>query len=405
MTDHLGPEPTGVSAVLRGALALVAVALFFTGIADYAFLKGWGPKPLSCVVAFGAAVAVLAASRPDRPMPLLRSPLLAWTLFYLGITTAWACWTRSSPGVLQVLVDRYRSAFFLLACAAVFDEPRARRVAVLGIGLATAFASALNVSEALGLVPGLDSLELFGRTAGLYVNPNRSGLAIVLGLAVAVPALPRPWRLPFLLAGAVGVAATFSRGAELGLALLVVWLLWRDEVGIWPAVALAAVLAILLAAFWGDDTTSFLESRGVLNQDTWARVRLAADDSGRTELALKAWRMFLASPIVGNGLGATRTWDAPEYPHNMYVSLGADHGVLGLLAFPALVLALAGRSGRTMAVALVLLMAGFFSHDLLENGAVLVTVAVAGTAPAPRADAGEVEAASLAQGAELPEAT
>lgn len=380
--------PPGALSTVRCALALGAVLLFFTMLVDYLFLAHSGPKPLYFMLGLGVAAAGLVAVEPRRPMPLLGSPLLAWIGLYFLMTTLWGISMENRPGVVQVLVDRYRSMFFLAACAALFDEGRARRVAMLAVAAAAVGASALNVAETLGAVRDLDTLNrVAGRSAGFYLNPNDSGLAIVFGLAVSVPALPKRWRVPLLVAGAVGVAATFSRGALSCLALLLLWLLWRREVGLGPAAVAAGLVAASLA-LGGNRAVAFLDSHSVLNDDTWARLRFAADDSGRGEVALKAWRMFADAPLLGNGLGASRTWDAPEYTHNMYLSLAVDHGVLGLLLFPALALALAaGR--RPSPLGPVLLLAGFFSHNLLEAGPALVCIALsAPCAPRPASLAG-----------------
>lgn len=383
------PAPAGSLAAVRSALALGAVLLFFTGVVDWLFLARSGPKPLHFILALGAAVALASALEPRRPMPLLRSPLLAWIALYFLATTLWGVFMQNRPAVVQVLVDRYRSVFLLAACAALFGDPRVRRVAHLAVAAAVAGASALNVAEALGAVGDLDTLEhVAGRAAGLYLNPNDAGLAIVFGLATSATALPRAWRVPLLAAGAVGVAATFSRGALACLALLAVWLLWRREIDTWPAALVAGLLGATLL-LGSDRIVSFADSHGILNDDTWARLRLKADDSGRGEVALKAWQMFADAPLLGNGLGASRTWDLPEYAHNMYLSLAVDHGALGLLLFPALALALAAAGRRPPPFWPVLLLAGLFSHNLLEAGPPLVCIALsAAPAPAPEPLAG-----------------
>jgi hypothetical protein len=61
----------------------------------------------------------------------------------------------------------------------------------------------------------------------------------------------------------------------------------------------------------------------------------------------------------------------------MYVTLAADHGVLGLLTYPAFCLALVKVNRGAICLAVLLLIAGFFSHAVLEDRYSLLLVALA----------------------------
>ena len=207
------------------------------------------------------------------------------------------------------------------------------------------------------------------------MNSNVAGITICLGVAAVVGVVPRRWRVPLLVAGAAAVTLTFSRSSALAFAVLVVAVAWSG------AVRVRRVLAVVLAAacvlmYYGAEVALYLEQSGALNENTWSRLRLANDDSGRVALAARTWELFLASPIVGSGIGTTSDWDVGLQPHNLYLYFGADHGVLGLLVLPALVFALATRGRSAVPFAVVLLLAGVFSHSLLVNRAILVLLAL-----------------------------
>ncbi len=369
-------QPWNVARAARCAFAILGVLVFFTWLDNYAHLFLSGPTPVHLVWAFVGAAAVLIVLGAGAPMPFLRSPLLVWAGAFFLVTTVWAVSTVSSPFDSPALRAYYRSVGFLAAFAVIFDDPRARRVGALTVAAAVVFASCLNLAELFEVVrfSGQEDLRVAGRSGGLYVNANDCGTAIVFGMAVAIGSIPRAWRIPLLVIGAAGVAATFSRGAAICLAALIPLLVWRKQVRLLPA----ALVCVLVGGLWfarGDSTVHFLDKSGLLTADTSARLHLEQDDSGRVELAQDAWRMFLDAPLLGNGLGAT------VQAHNEFLTLAGDHGILGLLLFPALALALAASNPGAVPFSLVLLVAGFFSHNLLDDRASLLAMALAAATP------------------------
>jgi O-antigen ligase len=375
-------DPVGRAPIFRYALAVAGVLFLYTGLDNYLFLAHGGPTPTLYVVAFVAATAALAILNLNRPSALLRSPVLAWGCSFLVLTTAWGLWVASDPEAVQVIYDRYRAMALLLAFAVLVDDTRTRRAATVVIAVAVAGVALLNVAELAGVVQ-LDLRRIAGRAAGFYINPNRSGLAIALGLAVSAPVLPARWRLPLVLVAAAGVAATFSRGAALCFTAVVISLVWQRTLRPRSTILVLSAAAVLVALSTGR-LMSFLDSKGVLNEDTLGRLRLAADDSGRTDLAAKAWRMFADSPLVGHGLGATRLWDTALSSHNLYLDLAASQGVLGLLLLPALVGAIVLAQRRVSSCAVTLLVAGVFTHNLLNEPYVVLAIAISALrVPAP----------------------
>ena len=371
------PEPELVQqgSLWHGAIALAGVFLFFTNLDSYVFAVNPSvPPPIIWVVTFMGVALFLAILDSRRAVRLLRSPLSYWALFYFLLTTTWAIFIRVIPELTQQLQDRYRSVAFLLTFGLIFDHPRARRVAMFAVAACVAMAALLNVAETLTLVtfPDVQGYRTGGRAAGLYFNPNTSGLAIAMGLAVVTERIPKICRVPLLLVSAFGVAATFSRGAMIALALVFLWLVWRKALGT-GYVVVAAVGGVCLCLY----AIGYLESHDLLNSNTAARLRLAADDSGRLELALKAWGLFLSAPLLGHGLGSTIVWEGGVRAHNMYVTLAADHGVLGLLTYPAFCLALVKVNRGAICLAVLLLIAGVFSHAVLEDRYSLLLVALA----------------------------
>jgi hypothetical protein len=385
VTSEWAGQEAGLGTVARCVLAVAAVGLFFTSLDSYAFAINFAPAPVVLVLAFAGATAVLVLVEPHRPLRVLRSPLVGWMAFFLVVTSLWACWTPGHPAATQELRDRYRSILTLSMFALIFDDPRARRFGVIAVAVCVAIASLVNVGESASLlafteIPGLERVP--GRAAGLYINPNQSGLAIALGVAAVTERIPKVARVPLVLLSIIGIAVTFSRGAALCLGVVFLWLLWKRALGGWQVAVVAIGAACLLAV-----ALSYAQANGLLTENTASRLTLSRqDDSGRLTLARKGVGMFMNAPLLGNGLASTERWDrADEWSHNMYVALAADHGVLGLLAFPALAAALCWRNRKGTCFALALAAAGFFSHDLLQDRFSLLLMALVVTqASSPR---------------------
>ncbi len=377
-------EAPSIAVGLRTAIAVSGLALFYTFLDLYAS-DAWGtPVPAIWVLVYVAAGLVVAATDPGRLVTLARSPLFHWTLAFFCIVTLWGMFSKDVPALMTEIVNRYRTVALLIAFGIFFQERRVRRAAFIALAGCLVLACALNVLEAFNVVHFIeDPTREPGRSGGMYVNANTSGCYIVFGVAVCVAGIPRAFRLPIVFIGAVGVALTFSRGAVLAYGVVVVALAAMRIIKVGKLVGISLV-AVAALAYFSADVAGSLESAGVLNSNTWMRVRGESTESGseRVELALRAWNMFAHSPLLGSGFGSTIDWDAPVHPHNQYLLLATDYGILGLFLFPALGAALVACTRTAIPLALSLLVSGMFSHNLLTERAMIVLLALAAAGPA-----------------------
>ncbi|HEY8053931.1 MAG TPA: hypothetical protein VIE42_14140, partial [Steroidobacteraceae bacterium] len=77
-----------------------------------------------------------------------------------------------------------------------------------------------DITHPYTLIPVTSEFATVGRAAGLFINPNQAGAALVAGFTLSVGVVPRRWRFVYLATVALGVGLTFSRAAILGLALV-----------------------------------------------------------------------------------------------------------------------------------------------------------------------------------------
>jgi O-antigen ligase len=218
-----------------------------------------------------------------------------------------------------------------------------------------AYVAAALASVAYGLTRPPDPVS-GGRLSGPGLNPNDLGsllvAAIVLAVTLAATSDGRPIRRWFSLLAAAGCAAglflTESRGAVLlgfGSALLIAP--FAAGRGRRAATTVWVALAVVLAAAWFVLAASPGSTHRLLHPGE-------AGGSGRSDLWRVAVRMADAHPVTGVGAGNFRVvessyllrpgttqrdiyiLDQPRVPHNIYLNVLAELGVVGLLLFVAI---------------------------------------------------------------------
>jgi putative inorganic carbon (hco3(-)) transporter len=367
---------------------------------------GAGPSVTKVVglllgVAWLAAIA-FASKAGMRPLGLVaRQPVLAaaLTLFtvWMVVSHVWAADLALATDSVTRLVLNF--ALFPIALAFVVEKRHV--VALFAVFVA---ASVASVAHGLLYPAAADSPEA-GRLVGAGINPNELGavlvVAVVLGVGLGLVRSWHPLVRTAAFAGAAfciaGLFLTQSRGALVGLtvALLVAPLAVGRGRRL-AAVAIAAT-AVFFAVAWFGVVASDSTRERVTNPG-------AEGGSGRADLWRVGWRMVEDHPVRGVGVGnfpvrsvdyllrPGRTdadryiVDTPKVPHNIYLAVLAELGIVGLLFFvtilAAAVAAAVGaarqfaRRGqpvldlltRTLLIALVgYLAALFFSSQLFEK--------------------------------------
>lgn len=374
----------------RKFLVVFAVAIFYTSVCD--FTEPYGFNALKWIMVMGALTAPLLLHAVFENAYRLQ-PLIVWGLGYLMISIIWYFPAVQDDLAYRQLRLRFLSVIFLFLMLFIMNRPAEQRLARLCIAAGVLFGTALNVYEqfhpmTFSTVPG--------RSSGLYSNINQSGAALMLGMIVSQPALPKKLRLPFSLIAAVGIVTTFSRAAILG--WIVVMGFWAIRGGLNVGqisrvlVTLALLFAFFTSSYWQGIQTK-LEERGALNANVIERLHFfsqgdTADASAqeREAVAADAMSLFKQKPLLGWGTGAGTGRNLENYqvgPHNVYLAMMIDHGFLGALLLPLLLLATIWGCRKTLfdvAAPFVLFAAlwGFFSHNVFEERYILLTVALVG---------------------------
>ncbi|MEK6302022.1 MAG: O-antigen ligase family protein [Acidobacteriota bacterium] len=366
-------------------LAVLLTAIFFTNFDVYAYASEALPVPPLYWIGLFAALAVPYLLSNASMRIIRQSPLALWCFLFLLISCGWFLFEGAAPeDAWQELRLRVLSVVFLLVALLVLARKDAQLWARRSILIAVITAIGLNFYELF--YPRTFS-SVVGRSAGLYVNPNQAGVALVLGMIATVDLIPPRWRLAFALLVGAGVAVTVSRSAMAGWAIVMLIMMWTKQLKLRRslAVGFGVTLIAVVTLAWQWDTVIFgLKDSNVLNVNVIGRLEgmnqgEAPDDSAfdRGEVAAIAFDLFADSPLIGNGVGASRrlltiSGGIQISSHNQYLNLMVDHGLLGCLILPGLVLMTVwqvrgDQRRRVLAFAGFVLFMGLFSHNIIDE--------------------------------------
>jgi O-antigen ligase len=364
------------------ALAVAAVLIFFANLSGYLFSSEIlaSVPPLYWIIAYLALATPLLFNR-KLFSSIQRSPLIWWCYGFILISGIWLFFQSShSEIVWQEFRFRVLSVIFLVCLFVVLSKEDALLWARYALLVAVLVGVTLNFYELFH--PATFSL-IVGRSAGLYVNPNQSGNALVLGTIFCIGVLNQRFRVLLLLVVLGGVVLTFSRAAIAGyfiavLALVLTGLISLRKSLLIGVIGLSALFVPLLV--WWDELLLELKGLRILNQNVLGRIDWFTNPKGtadyasieRQNVAREAWKMFTERPILGHGLASTKDWSFAVSSHNQYLNLMADHGILGAFILPLLVLAVTWRaSGEArqtgVTFAAFTLFIGLFSHNVLDE--------------------------------------
>ena len=223
-----------------------------------------------------------------------------------------------------------------------------------------------------------------GRSAGFYGNPNVSGQALLGYGLVFLTARSAKLRIVDLILMAlvvVGVFATFSRAGILAsLVLLTAAALMRVSASTCRVSSSVRWLISLLAFTFA----SYVVHNVDLSEDATVRIFSLIEAGGfgdygedRGTAASVALDAIDENPLFGAGVETI--YEMPEGPHNMFLAMMVDYGIVGLIAYLVVIIRLiliarhADRnlSGTVLFYVAWLVIFSFASHNLLGNTATI----------------------------------
>lgn len=319
-----------------------------------------------------------------------RFPWNTFNFVLLGVMALRARYLLGALGLPQVRILLLLAAV-LIAEIPLSTDPENGKLHVLNmvtmLGLLASFLAGATSREALyrlavlvGLTSSMGPPLFYRQQEALpYINENAWAhfpLAGVLTVAFVSPFVPRTRRSIALLTGLAGLSAVWvflsgSRGGSIVAIIALVFLL-RQLAGPRRWLGLAALIVVGVIA-----VSSFYMAQGNYTVDRVMKLfdsdrSISNRTSGRSELALGGWYMFLDHPLgVGTGgfapawsrLGSRRGltsfhMDAELNAHSAWVKVLAENGLPGILlliSFVASFFVVGRRSGNRTAAGLGLM--------------------------------------------------
>jgi O-antigen ligase len=394
-----GARRTGMVTYATACTAIVAI-VFLTNWPTYQYAVRGGPIPLYFYMLPVAMIAPLIFAEPSTSVRFMREPMFWWFIAFVGTGLIWLLPAQDfiDDASRQWRLRVHGLMFFYTVTILAGDANR--RTLGWVIAVCVILACAFNWFDVLRpnrFVPrGIEGDN--DRGAGLFMNPNAAASFIVMGMIAALPMIPGRLRSLLLVGAVFGVAATFSRSGFVLITVTIIAAIALKLVSRMQRILLIVGLPLLIGGVslsydYLVDASDNRHMDNVIQRLAWFQDMDEEDSAveGRKFGAAQAWRQFLDSPVTGRGTGATSLAVRQEGPHNMYLLLMAEQGVLGLFLYLTLVGILVRQGWRLMRDAaadpakdvgrMIVLFGvfmaayGFFSHNVLEEPHTLFLVA------------------------------
>jgi O-antigen ligase len=293
------------------------------------------------------------------PLPL-NWPVLMATVWSLGVIAS-TTFSDDLSGSLILGAWQIAAALLAVAWAELTGSPQRLRPALMAWLVGSVVVGLTGVVGAQGLQASYGGAVVSGRAQGIFSQPNEYGfycmVTVIFALGVAV--LTRGWlrrvAILSLAVCSVGLLLSLSRGAWTGTAVGVVVLVvaipqTRRPVAI-GLLAIVGALATLWVAAPNSPLLQILVERVLSIGD-----RGANPYDNRPTLVAEGIRQWLSAPVFGHGpnsyprlasgVESMARPEGAEHAHNLWVTLGAEQGLIGVAAmigFGVVVVATAHR--------------------------------------------------------------
>jgi hypothetical protein len=378
-------------------LAVISVGIFYSGIPNYVYIRHGLLVPLQWLIGFGVLALPLIV-RQIFTSNVFKSPVVAWCFLYTWITIIWFIPSSQSEVAWQEVRWRVLTVLELVMFLTLLAHPDTNKQVRITLVAVVLLGVALNIYE---LFFPLSFSSIIGRSAGFYMNPTTSALALVGGMIFAVTVLPAWFRGTFILLVGLGVAVTFSRGGIMAWCVATVGFLLARKIQVKEILLGVCFTSLLAGALilprWGE-LLRILDNAGVTNSKVEERLLWLTDPSDAQDASSEArayvterlWGKWAEDPFLGSGTGsAFGAFEIP--PHNQYLVFMVDHGFIGSLVFPLLILSVIYRNrGKfdmfSMLFGCTQALAGLVSHTLVNEPQTLLLFALAATVPITESD-------------------
>lgn len=230
------------------------------------------------------------------------------------------------------------------------------------------------------------------------MNANYSGFMLAFSLIFASLVINKHWLWPFIIIATMGVFVTFSRTSWAFLLIIIVSISLIRAGGkkqslnlldMKPSSFLMLLFITLIGAGFVASIMSgaalelakISEYSHLLSADTISRLEGDVNDGSANErhyLILRTLEVGAENPITGAGLAYTYEWPERVAPHNEWLMMFAERGVIGLLIYGLFYVFIWMKSGRYGKLFVIIFgLSALSSHNGLELPATYLFAALA----------------------------
>jgi O-antigen ligase len=313
-----------------------------------------------------------------------RITMAVWVLIYAGVSTFSYYHSFHSEIDLRTWKTAMVNAAMIIVFLVIFKDANMIRHARQGMLFVVLLILVNNVIDIIH--PNLIGFsERAGRAAGFYVNPNITGVYVVLGMILTITLIPMRYRFYYFLLIGMGVVITFSRSSMLMWLAAGVVFAWTNVFMFNRRKASMIIAGIVLLFGSVQLAGSFVRELGldkILNADQLSRIEYNAKTDlsaqGREYVFKHALELIQEAPILGYGLGSSNDPGRTEvHPHNMFLIAWVEQGLLGLTVYvSALILMWRMRCEMSTAFVIAFTIGAMFSHNIMDDTPVYIAVAV-----------------------------
>jgi len=338
-------------------LVFLSVFLFLSEFALYTYEKKISPLSLKhwAFIMLGGAILLLGFE-VKKIKSILNRPIFYWIGAFSVFTLFWGLKAVAIDGtygedaidqvnrnllaviyIFSFSVILYRESAFLLA----------KKIAVWVV----IFSVIINIYDFISLDISQFS-SIYGRGAGLYMDPNICGTALTMGYILTISNIRPNWKFAYSLWGFLGILLTQSRGGIFIFSSILVFFSFKGVFSKKSVLVFGSVFMLLISAVGlklyndhKDDFFSKLQAFDTMferyEQLINPKVKHVKEDT-RMKILTIYCSLWLESPVLGKGIGASnyyeedvfqRGFDHKISSHNQLLNMMVDFGIVGFILF------------------------------------------------------------------------
>tara|TARA_B100000214_G_scaffold286201_1_gene215778 strand:+ start:3284 stop:4468 length:1185 start_codon:yes stop_codon:yes gene_type:complete len=383
---------------IKNICLLLIGLIFLSGLYSYqATISSIGLNIYHLIAIFFLIfIADIFFNEPDQSLVLTKTTIVVSV--YLVVLILYFIFSSYSSQVWQVFVATFTGVLFFASVYLIARDTRETLKKIFPILLlVSCFMQFYDFLNPGLLVPYWFAEANPGRAAGLFMNANQAGYALILFMSFILSFCSRRTIQICLIFFIPAIVITFSRSSWL--LSIVMFFIYRKRLNISTlAISLSAIViffAIGINYFLNTDNLLDLNSAVFAFENILSRLDFAAlfDDSTRSYTDDSRFQLIFYSlseieknVFFGNGIGHTYIWDNDVGPHNMYLYFFVEFGLLGFIFYITVCMAFLYNSFAqneeslrkfNFFIALFLIFGGLFSHTFFIDFQPVAILAIA----------------------------